>query len=125
MVPNGVGSARPPANALFRPAWQTLQLPIRASSAPRSLSSGSNEDASGGVVSAMAGSQAHMTNPVPASRRTTTSARRRRVHIAAVPRYARDQGKTQRSLRRGLKVPALRERRKGGGGFVGLSVQLR
>src|SRR5262245_18537606 len=84
MVPNGVGSGRPPANG-FPPAvvWQTPQLPIAASSAPRCTSSRSNDDLSGGGLSASAGSTAQATTPAAPSTVMMRTTKRMRLHIAA------------------------------------------
>src|SRR6185437_5988824 len=59
MVPNCVGTGRPPAK-LAPPftVWQLLQLPSAASSRPRLTRAGSNEPATGGSIAAIAGRQA-------------------------------------------------------------------
>jgi len=57
-VPNGVGSASPPAKGLPPGAvWQVAQLPIAASSAPVSTSAGSKLAAAGGSTGSIAGRQ--------------------------------------------------------------------
>src|SRR5580698_4897496 len=57
MVPNGVGTGSPPAKlARPRTVWQSLQLPIAASSRPRLTSAGSNEPGAGCSMAAIAGS---------------------------------------------------------------------
>src|ERR1700761_9458196 len=58
MVPKGVGTGRPPENAFApRVGWQSLQLPMAASSRPRLTSAGSNDDGAGTSMAAIAGRQ--------------------------------------------------------------------
>ena len=60
IVPNGVGTGRPPANALPpRNVWQLLQLPMAASSRPRLTMSASKAGACGRSIADIAGR--HMT----------------------------------------------------------------
>src|SRR3954454_2225835 len=60
MVPNGVGTGKPPAKALPpRTLWQSLQLPIAASTRPRLTSAASKDAGAGGSIAAIAGR--HMT----------------------------------------------------------------
>jgi hypothetical protein len=55
MVPNGVGSASPPANGSpLALVWQAAQLPNPASSLPCSTRSRSNADGSGRAIGASA-----------------------------------------------------------------------
>src|SRR5437660_6694708 len=59
IVPNGVGTGRPPAKALPpRTVWQSLQLPIAARSRPRRTRAVSNDCGAGGPIAAIAGRQA-------------------------------------------------------------------
>src|ERR1700712_3220273 len=54
MVPNGVGTGKPPAKSFApRTVWQSLQLPTAASSRPRLTSAGSNDCAAGGSIAAI------------------------------------------------------------------------
>src|SRR5258705_13666412 len=56
IVPNGVGTGRPPAKALPpRTVWQSLQLPIAARSRPRLTIAASNDCGAGGSMVAIAG----------------------------------------------------------------------
>src|ERR1700744_219253 len=56
MVPNGVGTGRPPAKLPPpRTVWQSLQLPIAASSRPCLINAGSNDADVGGSIAAIAG----------------------------------------------------------------------
>src|SRR5271168_4160867 len=58
MVPNGVGTGKPPAKALPPlTVWQSLQLPIAARSRPRLTSAGSKDCAGGGSIPSIAGRQ--------------------------------------------------------------------
>jgi hypothetical protein len=60
MVPNGVGTGRPPAKSLSpRTVWQSLQLPIAARSRPCLTSALSNDGGVVGSIAAIAGR--HMT----------------------------------------------------------------
>ena len=57
-MPNGVGTGSPPAKSLPpRTVWQSLQLPIAASSRPRLTSAASNDCGAGGSIAAIAGRQ--------------------------------------------------------------------
>src|SRR5882724_4759157 len=59
IVPNGVGTGSPPAKFLApRTVWQSLQLPIAASSRPRLIRSGANDCGAGGSIAAIAGRHA-------------------------------------------------------------------
>src|ERR1700733_5962373 len=59
MVPNGVGTGKPPAKALPPGAvWQSLQLPMVARSRPRLTSAGSKDCGAGGSIAPIAGRQA-------------------------------------------------------------------
>src|SRR5271168_5503565 len=59
MVPNGVGTGKPPAKALPPgTVWQSLQLPIAARSRPRLTSAGSKDCGAGGSIPSIAGRQA-------------------------------------------------------------------
>src|SRR5215831_4771187 len=59
IVPNGVDTRRPPARFLPpRTVWQSLQLPIAASSRPRLTISGSKDCGAGGSIAAIDGRQA-------------------------------------------------------------------
>src|ERR1019366_10760122 len=59
IVPNGVGTGRPPAKSLPpRTVWQSLQLPIAARSRPRLTSTKSNDCGAGGSIAAIAGRHA-------------------------------------------------------------------
>src|ERR1700736_3885316 len=76
MVPNGVGTPRPPANG--RPpgtVWHVAQLPIAASSPPRLTSAGSKLPAAGGRTGSKAGRQAAATAAPPAISTATTTTR--------------------------------------------------
>src|SRR5580700_4258848 len=56
IVPNGVGTGKPPAKLLPpRTVWQSLQLPIAASSRPRLTRFASNDCGAGGSTAANAG----------------------------------------------------------------------
>src|SRR3954454_8093774 len=58
MVPNGVGTGRPPAKSFSpRRVWQSAQLPVAASARPRLTSAGSNDCGAGGSMAAIAGRQ--------------------------------------------------------------------
>src|SRR5476649_2284189 len=58
MVPNGVGTGRPPAKALApRSVWQSLQLPVAARARPRLTRAASNDCGAGGSIVAIAGRQ--------------------------------------------------------------------
>src|SRR6202012_2297243 len=73
MVPNGVGTGRPPAKlGPPRTVWQSLQLPIAASSRPRLMSAGSNEAGAGGSIAAIAGRHA-TAKPAAAAAISTTA----------------------------------------------------
>src|SRR5947209_10309948 len=62
MMPNGVGTGKPPAKSLApRSVWQSLQLPIAASSRPRLTCAGSNDRGAGGSIAAIAGRHASAT----------------------------------------------------------------
>src|SRR5271168_5302317 len=58
MVPNGVGTGKPPAKVLppFT-VWQSLQLPMAAKSRPRLTSAGSKDGGAGGSIASIAGRQ--------------------------------------------------------------------
>src|SRR6266481_9221872 len=59
IVPNGVGTGRPPAKLLPpRTVWQSLQLPIAARERPRLTSAVSNDCGAGGSIAAIAGRHA-------------------------------------------------------------------
>ena len=59
IVPNGVGTGRPPAKLLPpRTVWQSLQFPIAASSRPRLTRLVSNDCGLGGSIAAIAGRHA-------------------------------------------------------------------
>src|ERR1700761_6264536 len=59
MVPNGVGTGRPPAKLPPpRAVWQSLQLPSDASSRPCFTRAGSNVCGAGGSIAAIAGRHA-------------------------------------------------------------------
>src|SRR3954447_11488597 len=59
IVPNGVGTGRPPAKFLPpRTVWQSLQLPIAASSRPFLMRAAAKDCAAGGSIAASAGRQA-------------------------------------------------------------------
>src|SRR5438132_2672454 len=56
IVPNGVGTGRPPAKFLPpRTVWQSLQLPIAARSRPRLTRAASKASGPGGSTAAIAG----------------------------------------------------------------------
>src|ERR1019366_4137694 len=77
MVPNGVGTGRPPAKDLPpRTVWQSLQLPIAASSRPRLTRTVSNDCGAGGSIAAIAGRHAiaHAANAPPINSAATTLA---------------------------------------------------
>ncbi len=58
IVPNGVGTGRPPAKLLPpRTVWQSLQFPIAVSSRPRLMRSASKDCRPGGSIAAIAGRQ--------------------------------------------------------------------
>src|SRR5439155_686394 len=68
IVPNGVGTGRPPAKFLPpRTVWQSLQLPIAARSRPFLTRAGSKDCAAGGSIAASAGRQA-IAKPAAAAR---------------------------------------------------------
>src|ERR1700754_3633846 len=75
MVPNGVGTGRPPAKALPpRTVWQSLQLPSAARSRPLLTRAGSNDCGAGGSIADIAGRQATAnaaTTPLSTSAITT------------------------------------------------------
>src|SRR3981189_1576070 len=59
IVPNGVGTGRPPAKLLPpRTVWQSLQLPIAARSRPRLTKAASKDCGVGGSTAAIAGRHA-------------------------------------------------------------------
>src|SRR5207253_11502555 len=59
IVPNGVGTGRPPAKLLPpRTVWQSPQLPIAANSRPRLTTLGSKDCGFGGSIAAIAGRHA-------------------------------------------------------------------
>src|SRR6476660_2426331 len=59
MVPNGVGTGKPPAKALPpRTVWQSLQLPIAARSRPRLTRFASKDCGAGGSIAGIAGRHA-------------------------------------------------------------------
>src|SRR6266576_6382821 len=56
MMPNGVGTASPPAKSLPpRTVWQSLQLPIAARSRPRLTRAGAKDCGEGDSIAAIAG----------------------------------------------------------------------
>src|ERR1700752_2935278 len=61
-VPNGVGTASPPAKLLPpRIVWQELQLPVAASSRPRLMSATSKDCGAKGSIAPSAGRQVTIT----------------------------------------------------------------
>src|SRR5437762_1127025 len=85
IVPNGVGSARPPANV--RPpgaVWQALQLPMAASSAPRLMRAASKLRASVIPIGSIEGRQTSaMRIAAIAARRAATPTRNPRAVMDA------------------------------------------
>ena len=73
-MPNGVGTGRPPAKlAPPRTVWQSLQLPIAASSRPRLTKAGSNDAGAGGSIAAIAGRHATAKPAATPAIRTTAT----------------------------------------------------
>src|SRR5665213_3439015 len=75
MVPNGVGTGRPPAKFWPpRTVWQSLQLPIAARSRPRLTRAGSKDAGADGSIAAIAGRHATAKpTAAPAIRMTATT----------------------------------------------------
>src|SRR5436853_6197698 len=75
MVPNGVGTGKPPAKSLApRTVWQSAQLPVAASARPRLTSAGSNDCGDGCSIAAIAGRQI-TANPATDAASNTTAIR--------------------------------------------------
>src|SRR3954452_19064295 len=83
MVPNGVGTGRPPANALPpRRVWQSPQLPVAASARPRLTRAVSKDCGAGGSIAAIAGRQ------MTANAATAAASTIRAMTLASVRRDA-------------------------------------